>query len=215
MRAACEPPAPRTAVRTRTSGGGCGECGILVGSMAKQFEEIHERLQAFIEKQKVFFVGTAYAEGRVNISPKGMDSLRVLNQNRVIWLNVTGSGNETAAHVEQDTRMTLMFMAVEGPPMILRLYGQARSVHKNDVDWDELYAKFEPRGAPRQIFDLKVDLVQTSCGTGVPFFDYVGERELLDKWAEQRGDAGVEKYWKEKNQSSIDGLPTHILKKNI
>jgi hypothetical protein len=183
--------------------------------MAKQFEEISERLRVFIEKQKVFFVGTAYAEGRVNISPKGMDSLRVLDANRVIWLNVTGSGNETAAHMEEDTRMTLMFMAVEGAPMILRLYGQARSVHKNDADWETLYAKFGDRGAPRQIFDLKVDLVQTSCGTGVPLFDYTGERGLLEKWAEKHGPAGVEKYWEEKNQSSIDGLPTHILKKNL
>lgn len=183
--------------------------------MAKQFEEIGERLLSFIKEQKIFFVGTAYEEGRVNISPKGMDSLRVLDANRVIWLNVTGSGNETAAHVEQDTRMTLMFMAMEGPPMILRLYGQARSVHKNDADWEMLYAKFEPRGAPRQIFDLKVDLVQTSCGTGVPYFDYLGERDLLDKLAEKRGGGGIGAYWREKNQHSIDGLPTHIVEKNL
>lgn len=101
--------------------------------MGKQYETLSERLIEFIEQQKIFFVGTATQDSRVNISPKGMDSLRVLNNSRVLWLNVTGSGNETAAHVQIDPRMTIMFCAFEGPPLILRLYGTAKVIHKNDA----------------------------------------------------------------------------------
>src|ERR1035437_5452887 len=107
--------------------------------MAKQYQALSERLIEFISEQKVFFVGTATTDSRVNISPKGMDSLRVLNNDRVIWLNVTGSGNETSAHVQKDPRMTIMFCAFEGPPLILRLYGTARVIHKSDDDWQELF----------------------------------------------------------------------------
>lgn len=183
--------------------------------MGKRYSEISSKLRKFIEAQKIFFVGTATADSRVNISPKGMDSLRVLGPNRVLWLNVTGSGNETAAHVQLSPRMTLMFTAFEGDPMILRLYGQARVVHHNDSDWAELYALFRPLPGARQIFDLTVDLVQTSCGMAVPFFDYVGEREQLNNFARRRGRKGIQDYWREKNQLSLDELPTHIVEKNL
>lgn len=182
--------------------------------MAQQYAEISEKLQQFINNQKIFFVGTAAVDGRVNISPKGMDSLRVLNRNRVAWLNVTGSGNETSAHVQENPRMTLMFMAFEGNPMILRLYGKAKVIHKNDPRWQELYALFSPIPGSRQIYDLAVDLVQTSCGMAVPFFDYVGDREQLNDWATKKGDSGIRDYWNEKNQISIDGKPTNIMQKN-
>ncbi|WP_416305971.1 pyridoxamine 5'-phosphate oxidase family protein [Neptunicella sp. SCSIO 80796] len=179
--------------------------------MGKQFTEISGQLQQFIQQQKIFFVATATAQSRVNLSPKGMDSLRILGPNRVVWLNVTGSGNETATHVQENPRMTIMFTAFEGAPMILRLYGQAKVVHQHDSEWNALYALFNPLPGARQIFDLQVDLVQTSCGMAVPFFDYVEEREQLKDWAEKQGEDGIKNYWEKKNQFSIDGLPSHIL----
>lgn len=183
--------------------------------MGQRYTEISDKLQLFIEDQKIFFVGTATADSRVNISPKGMDSLRVLDSNRVAWLNVTGSGNETAAHVQENPRMTIMFAAFEGNPMILRLYGNAKAVHINDPEWNELYSLFNPLPGARQIFDLDVDLVQTSCGMAVPFYDYIEEREQLTDWANKKGEEGLKEYWQEKNEMSLDNRPTHIMKKNV
>ncbi len=182
--------------------------------MAQQFPSISEKLQRFIEAQKIFFVATATADSRINLSPKGMDSLRVLAPNRVVWLNLTGSGNETAAHLLEDPRMTIMFAAFDGDPMILRLYGKARAVHRNDPDWHTLNAHFEPQPGARQIIDLDVELVQTSCGMGVPLFDYRGDRNMLKTWAEKKGDEGIRQYWEAKNQISLDGKPTGIMEKN-
>ncbi|MEN0035581.1 MAG: pyridoxamine 5'-phosphate oxidase family protein [Cellvibrio sp.] len=175
--------------------------------MGKRFDEISETLKDFIARQKIFFVGTATDDSRVNISPKGMDSLRVLDSNRVIWLNVTGSGNETAAHLQTHPRMTIMFAAFEGAPMILRLYGDARTINHGDADWNELYRQFPANPGARQIFDLQVELVQTSCGMAVPFFDYNEEREQLNNWATNKGEAGIKAYWQEKNKLSLDGVP--------
>ncbi|MEW8437126.1 MAG: pyridoxamine 5'-phosphate oxidase family protein [Candidatus Thiodiazotropha taylori] len=182
--------------------------------MGQRYTGLTDKLETFIEVQKIFFVCTAGAEGRVNVSPKGMDSLRVLGRSRVVWLNVTGSGNETSAHVQENPRMTLMFAAFEGEPMILRLYGEARVIHKTDAEWDELYAMFDPLPGARQLFDLSIDLVQTSCGMAVPFYDYAGERSQLNNWAHKMGEVGIHAYWKEKNQISLDGKPTYILEKN-
>lgn len=183
--------------------------------MGKQYSEISDTLKQFIEDQKVFFVGTATADSRVNISPKGMESLRVLDKNRIVWLNVTGSGNETAAHIQESPRMTIMFAAFEGSPMILRLYGNAKVIHRNDPQWQELFSLFNPIPGARQVFDLAVDLVQTSCGTGVPFFDYVEEREQLKNWAVKKGEEGIKEYWEKRNQVSLDGKPTNIMRKNV
>ncbi len=183
--------------------------------MAIQYSKIPDNLAQFIEAQKIFFVGTATTDSRINISPKGMDSLRILSPNRVAWLNVTGSGNETSAHIQDSSRMTIMFAAVEGNPMILRLYGQAKVVHRNDAEWESLFTHFTPLPGARQIFDLTVDLVQTSCGMGVPLFNYSGERGQLDAWADKKGEEGIKTYWKEKNQESIDGKETYILEKNL
>ncbi len=182
--------------------------------MGKRYSELSDNDIQFIARQKMFFVGTAAAEGRVSVSPKGLDSFRVLSRSRVVWLNVTGRGNETAAHVLQDPRMTIMFCAFEGAPLILRLYGTAKAVHRNDPEWSELFSLFEPLPGARQIFDLAVDLVQTSCGFGVPFFDYVGERGALSEWALKKGEDGLKKYWEDKNQFGIDGAPTHIMDRN-
>ena len=180
--------------------------------MGQRYTEISEKLTQFIQQQKLFFVGTAACDGRINVSPKGMDTLRVLGSNRVVWLNVTGSGNETAAHLAEKDRMTLMFCAFEGDPMILRLYGHARLFHPRDTAWNELIPLFPPMTGARQIVDMTVDMVQTSCGFGVPLFDLKGEREHLKQWAEKKGDAGIRQYWEQKNQLSLDGKPTKILK---
>lgn len=178
--------------------------------MSKLYKRITPKLQQFIEDQKIFFVATATADSRINLSPKGMDSLRVVNKNRVIWLNVTGSGNETAAHVQENPRMTLMFTAFEDNPMILRLYGEAKAIHTEDTEWQLLSPLFPLIPGARQIFDLKVDLVQTSCGMAVPLYDYVGEREHLNTWAAKKGQEGLREYWEEKNSISLDGKPTHF-----
>ena len=182
--------------------------------MSKRFNELSDEHVQFITEQKIFFVGTATANSRVNISPKGMDSLRVLNSTNVVWLNVTGSGNETSAHVQQDARMTVMFCAMDGPPLILRLYGTAKVVYNGDMRWNELFSLFEPLPGARQIYDVKIDLVQTSCGMAVPYFSYIGDRELLSDWAIKKGEEGIKQFWKDKNQISIDGIPTYIVSKS-
>ncbi|MFQ5507852.1 MAG: pyridoxamine 5'-phosphate oxidase family protein [Leptospirillia bacterium] len=177
--------------------------------MGKQYDRISERHKAFIAGQHIFFVATA-ANGRVNLSPKGLDSLRVVGDNRVLWLNLTGSGNETAAHLLQNDRMTLMFCAFSGDPLILRLYGTARAVHPGDGQWEALAAHFPDIPGARQVLDMHVDLVQTSCGFGVPEMDFKQNRQVLTDWAEKKGDAGVRAYWAEHNRSSLDGNPTGI-----
>lgn len=182
--------------------------------MGQRFNELSERHIRFIAEQKIFFVGTAVADGRVNVSPKGMDSLRVLAPGRVAWLNVTGSGNESSAHVQIDPRMTIMFCAFDGPPLILRLYGSARVIHSGDPEWDELFPLFPPLPGARQIFDVTLDLVQTSCGMAVPYMSFTEEREQLSEWAEKKGDEGIRRYWEEKNQVSLDGIPTRIVEKS-
>ncbi len=178
--------------------------------MARRYPQIDAGLVDFIVRQKLFFVATAAAGGRVNLSPKGMDSLRVLDSNRVIWLNVTGSGNETAAHVAENPRMTLMFCAFEDKPLILRLYGEARAIHPRDPDWQTLLDHFPSLPGARQMFELTVDLVQSACGMAVPLFDYVEDREALNDWARRKGPAGIEEYWRENNVTSLDGKSTEI-----
>jgi Pyridoxamine 5'-phosphate oxidase len=173
--------------------------------MGQRFTEIKDSLREFIEAQKIFFVATAAADGRVNVSPKGMDSLRVLDRNRIVWLNVTGSGNETAAHLQELPRMTLMFCAFTGSALILRVYGAARMIVPASTEWSELYALFTSNPGARQLVELKVDLVQTSCGQAVPFFDYVSEREELNDWAAKKGEAGIKQYQSDRNAVSIDG----------
>jgi hypothetical protein len=178
--------------------------------MAKQFLGFADDHVRFVAAQPVFFVATAAAEGRINLSPKGMDSLRVLGPDRLIWLSVTGSGNETAAHLAQSPRMTVMWCSFATRPLILRAYGVARAVHNGEADWDALYARFPATPGARQVFDMSVDLVQTSCGYAVPLMEMQAPRETLRGWAEQRGPAGVRAYWSDKNRVSLDGAPTGI-----
>ncbi|MCV3272500.1 pyridoxamine 5'-phosphate oxidase family protein [Roseobacter sinensis] len=179
--------------------------------MGKQFDQLSDVLIRFIEAQHIFFVGTAAPEGRVNISPKGMDSLRVFSPTRIVWRNLTGSGNETAGHLAQINRMTLMWCGFAAKPMILRTYGTARTLHPRDTGFAELNGLFPASPGARQIYDLSIDLVQSSCGFAVPFMDYAGERDVLKTWADGKGEDGIAEYWETRNQSTIDGLPTHIL----
>lgn len=178
--------------------------------MGQRFETIGDKHRDFIKTQKLFFVATAAKGGHVNVSPKGLDSLRVLDEQTALWLNGTGSGNETAAHLLDNPRMTLMFCAFEGNPLILRLYGEAVVYHPRDSEWDAYIGLFAPLASARQIFKLHVSLVQTSCGFGVPLFDYQSDRELMHTWAARKGEDGIEAYWREKNQLSLDGQPTQI-----
>jgi len=179
--------------------------------MGKQLDHITVELKEFIEQQKIFFVGTAANKGRVNVSPKGLDTLRIINKNKVVWLNLTGSGNETAAHLLQNSRMTIMFCAFEGKPLILRLYGQAAIYHPRDREFQTYIGLFEENVGSRQIVEMKVDLVQTSCGYAVPVMEFKEERSVLDQWAKKQGKNRIEKYWTEKNIRSIDGFQTNIL----
>ena len=173
---------------------------------------LRQSQREFIESQKMFFVAIAGRDGRVNVSPKGMDTLRVMDEGRIAWLNLSGSGNETAAHLLEIPRMTLMFCAFEGEALILRVYGSARVMHPRDAEWATLGPLFPEIAGSRQIFDLAIDLVQTSCGTGVPEMAFQrsrGESELAPFY-DKMGADGVARYWKRKNVTSIDGKPTGI-----
>ncbi|WP_350287359.1 pyridoxamine 5'-phosphate oxidase family protein [uncultured Croceitalea sp.] len=179
--------------------------------MGKKLDAITTELRAFIENQHIFFVGTAATEGRVNVSPKGTDSFRVLDTNKIVWMNLTGSGNETAAHLLQNSRMTIMFCAFEGKPMILRLYGSANIYHKRDAKFHKYSGLFPENIGARQIIEMKVDLVQTSCGFAVPFMDFKEERTTLNTWAKKQGETRIAEYWKNRNTKSIDGFETNVL----
>jgi hypothetical protein len=178
--------------------------------MSKQFNSFEDDHQAFIAEQPVFFVATTAPAARFNLSPKGMDSLRVLGANRLIWLNLTGSGNETAAHLAIDARMTVMWCSFGKRPLILRAYGTARCLHRSHADWPALARQLPDIPGARQVFDMRVDLVQTSCGYAVPMMDDPHERPVLRHWAEDKGPEGVAAYWGVGNRISIDGLPTGI-----
>jgi hypothetical protein len=179
--------------------------------MARFYPALEERHRDFIAAQKVFFTATAPADSRINLSPKGMDSLRVLDARRVAYLDLTGSGNETAAHLRHDGRMTLMFCSFDAEPLILRLYGRGHVVRRQDAAWAELRRHFPALAGERQLIVLDVDSVQTSCGYAVPLMDYRGERDTLARWAEKKGPTGLLDYWRDKNRTSIDGLPTGLL----
>src|ERR1700744_6128638 len=181
--------------------------------MGKQFASMTSAHREFITRQHIFFTASATATSRGNVSPRPPDVLRVLAEHTVAFLDLTGSGSETAAHLRVDGRITLMFCALDEPPSILRLYGRGTSFPRNSNDYAALLASSfhnrEPLGA-RQIVRIDIDLVQTSCGYGVPLFEYVGERETLHRWAEKKGDAGLEEYRRQKNARSLDGLPTGL-----
>ncbi len=178
--------------------------------MAERFNQLQQSHCDFIARQHLFFVGTAAGLGSVNVSPKGMDSFRVIDPGRVVWLNLTGSGNESAAHVRENPRMTVMFCSFDKQPLILRLYGQATVVHPRDQDWSRLAGLFPDHPGARQFFEIELDLVQTSCGYAVPQYTFDSDRPTLKKWAQKHSADGIEDYWREKNLHSLDGFDTGI-----
>lgn len=180
--------------------------------MGKFFDTINDSHRAFILKQKLFFTASAplTANGHVNLSPKGIDSFRVLSENRVAYMDIVGSGNETSAHILENGRLTIMFCAFEGPPNILRLYGNGYTVLPGDREWQDLASHFSIQLATRQIIVSDVHQVQTSCGFSVPYYEYKGERDHAQKWAENKGAEGLQSYKEEKNRISMDGLPTSL-----
>jgi hypothetical protein len=182
--------------------------------MGKQFDCIDPAHRDFILNQKIFFNASAAAGGRVNLSPRDTRLLRLVDDHTVVYLDLTGSGNETAAHLRANGRLTLMFCAFEGPPMILRLYGTGLVLRRGSADYNAMLSQYfsnqEPLGA-RQMIALSVDMVQTSCGYNVPRFDFREDRDTLTRWTEKKGKEGIEAYWREKNLRSIDGYPTGLL----
>lgn len=182
--------------------------------MGKFFTTIAPHHADFIRHQKMFFVATAplAEESHINLSPKGLDSFRVLSESRVAYMDIIGSGNETSAHIEENGRITFMFCAFDGPPNILRLYGKGHTVLTGTEEWEELSKLFTLMPSTRQIIVADIHKVQTSCGFGVPLYEYMGERDHVQKWAEKKGPEGLESYKEEKNQFSIDGLPTALFK---
>jgi hypothetical protein len=180
--------------------------------MAKFFPELTPALSEFVQAQKIFFVASAPRSGRVNVSPKGLETFRILSATRVGYLDGTGSGNETAAHVLENGRVTFMFCAVASAPLILRIYGRGRAVQPRDAEWSQLRPQFgAPLPGERQLIIAEIESVQTSCGFGVPLFNYQGQRPTLTEYAQTKGPEGLAAYRREKNARSIDGLPTGIV----
>lgn len=180
--------------------------------MGKFHESIHESLLDFISKQHLFFVATAplSAQGHVNLSPKGLDSFKVLSPKRVAYMDVIGSGNETAAHILENERITFMFCSFDKVPNILRLYGKGYAISPHHPDWNEFSQHFAIYSSTRQIIVADIEKIQTSCGYGIPFYEYLGERHIHFDWAEKKGAEGLEQYIKDKNIISLDGLPTGL-----
>lgn len=180
--------------------------------MAKVHDCITEELQNFIAAQHMFFVGSAPLSptGHINLSPKGLECFRVLSPHKVAYLDLTGSGNETSAHLQENGRITLMFCAFQEPARILRLYGKGYTILPNSPDWDALYSLFPPIPGTRQIIAADIERVQTSCGFGVPLYEYQGQRTILVDWASKKGEAAVKEYQQKKNTISIDGLSTPL-----
>jgi Pyridoxamine 5'-phosphate oxidase len=177
--------------------------------MAKFYERLDLQLCEFIAEQKLFFTATAPQEGRINLSPKGIDSFRCLDFDRVAYLDLTGSGNETAAHLHQNGRMTIMFCSFTDKPLILRLYGKGEVISPDTERWHDLIDRFTNLPGKRQLILLQIESVQTSCGYGVPIYQLQEERSTLTDWAVKKGTEGVRAYQLQKNHTSIDGLPTH------
>ena len=169
------------------------------------FDKLDPKKIEFIEKQSLFFTATAPDEGRINLSPKGLDTFRIFSESLVGYLDITGSGNETSAHIQENGRLTFMFCSFNKDPLILRLYGKGEVVKMGSDRWDEFSDSFEHLPGERQIILLHVENGQTSCGFGVPVYELVQERKVLTDWAEKKGDEGIVEYQKKNNLTSIDG----------
>ena len=176
--------------------------------MGKVFEKIEPHLKEFIQKQKLFFVSTAplSQDGLVNVSPKGWDSLRILDDHTVAYIDLTGSGIETVAHLKENGRITLLFCAFEGPPKLVRLQGQGTVLENGTAAYQALAHHFPNYISARAIIKIDLKRISDSCGYTVPFFDYVGERATMTKWVDHKGAEALKNYQKEKNAVSLDGL---------
>lgn len=185
--------------------------------MGATHDGITPDLEAFIRAQAVFFVATAplAAQGHVNVSPKGLDTFRVLGPRRVAYLDLTGSGNETAAHLAENGRLTFMFCAFQGPPKVLRLHARGRVVLPGQEEFDALRPGFPELPGVRQIVVGDVARVSTSCGFGVPLMGALTPRDQLERWAERKGEAGLRRYRREKNARSIDGLEAPLAPRDL
>jgi hypothetical protein len=177
--------------------------------MGKFHELIKPAHKTFIKEQHIFFVGTAplSADGRVNLSPKGLDCFRVLSDHQVAYMDLISSGNETSAHTLENGRITFMFCSFDATPNILRLYGKGYTVLPDTAAWEKYAHHFTIYPSTRQIIVADIDLVQTSCGFGVPMYEYTGERNIHFEWAEKKGADGLYEYMQENNLKSLDGLP--------
>lgn len=178
--------------------------------MGQFHESLNSRLIEFIQAQPVFFVASAGSGTRVNLSPKGMDTLRVLDERSVAYLDITGSGNETAAHITHDGRLTIMFCGFGDKPLILRLYGRGQVILPSSPKWSELVDRFPDLPGRRQIILLNIESLQTSCGFGVPRMQLIANRTEMSDWASKKGESGLAQYRAAKNTRSIDGLPVPI-----
>ncbi|MBY0523587.1 MAG: pyridoxamine 5'-phosphate oxidase family protein [Gemmataceae bacterium] len=178
--------------------------------MAKFYTELNESLRQFILAQRIYFNASAPNQGRINMSPKGLDTFRILSDRCVAYLDLTGSECETAAHIAENGRLTLMFCSFADKPLIVRLYGRGRVVRMRDPEWQELRTQFPPLPGARQIIALDIESIMTTCGFAVPLFDYQGERTLLPDFTCKMGDEKMDDYRRQHNQQSIDGLPTHL-----
>jgi Pyridoxamine 5'-phosphate oxidase len=179
--------------------------------MARFYPALEDSHAKFIQAQSIFFTATAPQQGRINLSPKGMDCFRILSAQQVAYLDLTGSGNETAAHLRENARFTLMFCSFDSDPLILRLYGKGHVIRRQDPAWAEYRGAFPALPGERQIILMNIESVQTSCGYAVPLMKYIGERETLARWVQKKGPTGLLEYWREKNRISIDGLNTGLL----
>lgn len=182
--------------------------------MAKFYPQLTSQLQDFIQKQKIFFTATAPHSGRINLSPKGIDTFRCIDLSTVAYLDLTGSGNETAAHLFENGRMTIMFCSFDENPLILRLYGGGEVINRESGRFNELHSLFPDIPGERQIIVLNIESVQTSCGFGVPVYEFKEERDTLTNWATKKGQSGIEEYQQKNNLESIDGLPTKLFKQD-
>ena len=180
--------------------------------MGKLHDCIKPAHAAFIEQQHIFFVSTAplSTDGRVNLSPKGLDCFKILSEQQVAYMDLISSGNETSAHTLENGRITIMFCSFEGAPNILRLYGKGFTVLPGTASWKQYAPHFKLYPSTRQIIVAGIDLVQTSCGFGVPLYNYDGERDIHFEWAEKKGDDGLHEYMQQNNLKSLDGLPTNL-----
>jgi Pyridoxamine 5'-phosphate oxidase len=178
--------------------------------MAKFYTELNDSLRQFIAAQRIYFNASAPNQGRINVSPKGLDTFRILSDRRVGYLDLTGSECETAAHIAENGRLTLMFCSFEDKPLIVRLYGRGRVVRPHDAEWQDLRSHFPELPGERQIILLDIESIMTTCGFAVPLFEYKGDRSELLEFSCKMGEQRMDEYRHERNQRSIDGLPTYL-----